>query len=127
MDETTMAEASRLATGDIHDPIEIDSDSEPEIVRLMSPISVSSDEGTQVALRHISTLRPRLPSATLQSDDDTLEEEEPKFDLFQMLPIELRLKVFDHAFPDRMGRVVNILYDEKEDRYHVSPSSLSTL
>jgi hypothetical protein len=46
------------------------------------------------------------------------------FVLFPDLPIEIRLKVWEYAFAPR---VVNIIYDELEDRYHTFNSTVPTL
>lgn len=49
---------------------------------------------------------------------------DPDFTLFPELPIELRLKIWEHAFP---ARVVNLIYDQYHDRFHSYNSSIPTL
>lgn len=53
---------------------------------------------------------PSTPDLTV-----SIEQPEPVFALFPDLPIELRMKVWEHAFP---ARVVNLIYDQYHDRFH---------
>lgn len=59
----------------------------------------------------------REPYIVLDPDVIVIEDdpEDPVFTLFPDLPIELRLKIWEHAFP---GRVVNLIYDQYHDRFH---------